>query len=184
MVARPVSKPARRFVGATSFPGKNFSAVVASRAHCEMPLAVELDAIARAPATWRCSSGRSYREPVGAAPTVWHRGHTPFGRAALPTAWSHARGAPEDAASHAPAAACRAGRLNATGPGPARPRGWGYKKTNLLGIGLALWVFSILITQVHIGWRAHRFKAARASLNRECRQWRAWMPFISRECRE
>jgi hypothetical protein len=29
--------------------------------------------------------------------------------------------------------------------------GWGYKKTNLLGIGLALWVFSILITQVHIG---------------------------------
>jgi hypothetical protein len=29
--------------------------------------------------------------------------------------------------------------------------GWGYKKTNLLGIGLALWVLSILITQVHIG---------------------------------
>jgi hypothetical protein len=28
--------------------------------------------------------------------------------------------------------------------------GWGYKKTNLLGIGLALWVLSILITQVHI----------------------------------
>jgi hypothetical protein len=29
--------------------------------------------------------------------------------------------------------------------------GWGYKKTNLLGIGFALWVLSILITQVHIG---------------------------------
>lgn len=29
--------------------------------------------------------------------------------------------------------------------------GWGYKKTNLLGIGLALWVLSILITQVHFG---------------------------------
>lgn len=29
--------------------------------------------------------------------------------------------------------------------------GWGYKKTNLLGIGLALWVLSILITQVHVG---------------------------------
>ncbi len=29
--------------------------------------------------------------------------------------------------------------------------GWGYKKTNLLGMGLALWVLSILITQVHIG---------------------------------
>jgi len=29
--------------------------------------------------------------------------------------------------------------------------GWGYKKTNLLAIGLALWVLSILITQVHIG---------------------------------
>jgi len=29
--------------------------------------------------------------------------------------------------------------------------GWGYKKTNLLGIGLALWVLSILITQIHIG---------------------------------
>jgi hypothetical protein len=29
--------------------------------------------------------------------------------------------------------------------------GWGYKKSNLLGIGLALWVLSILITQVHIG---------------------------------
>jgi hypothetical protein len=29
--------------------------------------------------------------------------------------------------------------------------GWGYKKTNLLGIGLALWTLSILITQVHIG---------------------------------
>ena len=28
--------------------------------------------------------------------------------------------------------------------------GWGYKKTNLLGIGLALWVLSILITQVHL----------------------------------
>jgi hypothetical protein len=29
--------------------------------------------------------------------------------------------------------------------------GWGYKKTNLLGIGLALWLLSSLITQVHIG---------------------------------
>ncbi len=29
--------------------------------------------------------------------------------------------------------------------------GWGYRKTNLLGIGLALWLLSILITQVHIG---------------------------------
>lgn len=29
--------------------------------------------------------------------------------------------------------------------------GWGYKKTNLLAAGLALWVLSILITQVHIG---------------------------------
>ena len=29
--------------------------------------------------------------------------------------------------------------------------GWGYKKTNLLGIGLALWTLSILITQVHLG---------------------------------
>ena len=29
--------------------------------------------------------------------------------------------------------------------------GWGYRKTNLLGIGLALWVLSILITQVHFG---------------------------------
>jgi len=29
--------------------------------------------------------------------------------------------------------------------------GWGYKTTNLLGIGLALWVLSILITQIHIG---------------------------------
>jgi hypothetical protein len=28
--------------------------------------------------------------------------------------------------------------------------GWGYKKTNLLGIGLALWVLSILITQVRL----------------------------------
>jgi hypothetical protein len=28
--------------------------------------------------------------------------------------------------------------------------GWGYRKTNLLGIGLALWVLSILITQVHL----------------------------------
>jgi hypothetical protein len=28
--------------------------------------------------------------------------------------------------------------------------GWGYKKTNLLGIGLALWVLSILITQIHL----------------------------------
>lgn len=29
--------------------------------------------------------------------------------------------------------------------------GWGYKKTNLLATGLALWVLSILITEVHIG---------------------------------
>ena len=29
--------------------------------------------------------------------------------------------------------------------------GWGYKKTNLLGIGLALWTLSILIGQVHLG---------------------------------
>ena len=29
--------------------------------------------------------------------------------------------------------------------------GWGYKKTNLLAIGLALWVLSILITQIHLG---------------------------------
>lgn len=29
--------------------------------------------------------------------------------------------------------------------------GWGYRKTNLLGVGLALWVLSILITQVHLG---------------------------------
>ena len=29
--------------------------------------------------------------------------------------------------------------------------GWGYRKTNLLAIGLALWVLSILITQVHLG---------------------------------
>jgi hypothetical protein len=29
--------------------------------------------------------------------------------------------------------------------------GWGYKKTNLLGIGLSLWTLSILITQVHLG---------------------------------
>ena len=29
--------------------------------------------------------------------------------------------------------------------------GWGYRKTNLLGIGLALWVLSILITEVHFG---------------------------------
>jgi len=29
--------------------------------------------------------------------------------------------------------------------------GWGYKKTNLIAIGLALWVLSILITQVHFG---------------------------------
>ena len=28
--------------------------------------------------------------------------------------------------------------------------GWGFKKTNLLGIGLALWVLSILITQIHL----------------------------------
>jgi hypothetical protein len=28
--------------------------------------------------------------------------------------------------------------------------GWGYRKTNLLGIGLALWVLSILITQIHL----------------------------------
>src|SRR5216683_3380896 len=31
--------------------------------------------------------------------------------------------------------------------------GWGYKKTNLLGMGLALWVLSILITQVHASKR-------------------------------
>ena len=29
--------------------------------------------------------------------------------------------------------------------------GWGYRKTNLLGVGLALWVLSMLITQVHLG---------------------------------
>lgn len=29
--------------------------------------------------------------------------------------------------------------------------GWGYKKTNLMAIGLALWVLSSLITQVHLG---------------------------------
>jgi hypothetical protein len=29
--------------------------------------------------------------------------------------------------------------------------GFGYKKTNLIGAGLALWVLSLLITQVHIG---------------------------------
>lgn len=29
--------------------------------------------------------------------------------------------------------------------------GWGFKKTNLLATGLALWVLSILITQVHLG---------------------------------
>lgn len=29
--------------------------------------------------------------------------------------------------------------------------GWGYRQTNLLGIGLALWLLSSLITQVHIG---------------------------------
>lgn len=29
--------------------------------------------------------------------------------------------------------------------------GYGYKKTNLLAIGLALWVLSILVTQVHLG---------------------------------
>lgn len=29
--------------------------------------------------------------------------------------------------------------------------GWGYKKTNLIGAGLALWVLSSLITQVHLG---------------------------------
>jgi hypothetical protein len=29
--------------------------------------------------------------------------------------------------------------------------GWGFKKSNLLGVGLALWTLSILITQVHIG---------------------------------
>lgn len=28
--------------------------------------------------------------------------------------------------------------------------GYGYKKTNLLAIGLALWVLSILVTQVHL----------------------------------
>ena len=29
--------------------------------------------------------------------------------------------------------------------------GYGYKKTNLLAIGLALWVLSIIVTQVHLG---------------------------------
>ena len=29
--------------------------------------------------------------------------------------------------------------------------GWTYRKTNLLAIGLALWVLSILVTQVHLG---------------------------------
>ena len=29
--------------------------------------------------------------------------------------------------------------------------GWGYKKTNLMAIGLALWVLSSLITQIHLG---------------------------------
>lgn len=29
--------------------------------------------------------------------------------------------------------------------------GWGYKKTNLIAVGLALWVLSILITQIHLG---------------------------------
>ena len=29
--------------------------------------------------------------------------------------------------------------------------GWGYRKTNLLAIGLALWVLSLLVTQVHLG---------------------------------
>jgi len=29
--------------------------------------------------------------------------------------------------------------------------GWSYRKTNLLAIGLALWVLSMLITQIHIG---------------------------------
>ena len=29
--------------------------------------------------------------------------------------------------------------------------GYGYKKTNLIAIGLALWVLSILVTQVHLG---------------------------------
>ncbi|HEX6351247.1 MAG TPA: hypothetical protein VF160_17875 [Candidatus Dormibacteraeota bacterium] len=29
--------------------------------------------------------------------------------------------------------------------------GWGYRKTNLLAFGLALWVLSILVTQVHLG---------------------------------
>jgi hypothetical protein len=28
--------------------------------------------------------------------------------------------------------------------------GWGFKKTNLLGVGLALWVLSLLVTQIHI----------------------------------
>jgi len=28
--------------------------------------------------------------------------------------------------------------------------GWGYKKTNLIAVGLALWVLSILIGQVHV----------------------------------
>ncbi len=29
--------------------------------------------------------------------------------------------------------------------------GWGYKKTNLIAIGLALWVLSSLIPQIHLG---------------------------------
>lgn len=29
--------------------------------------------------------------------------------------------------------------------------GWGYKKTNLMAIGLALWVLSSLVTQIHLG---------------------------------
>jgi hypothetical protein len=28
--------------------------------------------------------------------------------------------------------------------------GWTYRKTNLLAVGLALWVLSLLVTQVHL----------------------------------
>jgi hypothetical protein len=28
--------------------------------------------------------------------------------------------------------------------------GWSYRKTNLIAVGLALWVLSLLVTQVHL----------------------------------
>ena len=28
--------------------------------------------------------------------------------------------------------------------------GWSYRKTNLLAVGLALWVLSLLVTQIHL----------------------------------